>query len=53
MSIKEIVHYRHGLGLTRAQSATAVGVSTATVSHILERPGAGGAVVSTGGWSRR
>ena len=41
MSIKEILHHRHGLGLTRAQTATAVGVSTGTVSHILERTAAG------------
>ena len=31
MNIKEILHHRHGLGLTRAQTATAVGVSTGTV----------------------
>ena len=42
MSIKEILHHRHGLGLTRAQTATAVGVSTGTVSHILERAAAAG-----------
>ena len=42
MSIKEILQHRHGLGLTRAQTATAVGVSTGTVSHILERASAAG-----------
>ena len=42
MNIKEILHHRHGLGLTRAQTATAVGVSTGTVSHILERASAAG-----------
>ena len=36
MNIKELLQHRHGLGLTRAQTATAVGVSTGTVSHILE-----------------
>ena len=34
MNIKEILQHRHELGLTRAQTATAVGVSTGTVSHI-------------------
>ena len=42
MDIKEIFQHRHGLGLTRAQTATAVGVSTGTVSHILERASAAG-----------
>ena len=42
MNIKEILQHRHGLGLTRAQTATAVGVSTGTVSHILERASAAG-----------
>ena len=42
MNIKEILHHRHGLGLTRAQTETAVGVSTGTVSHILERASAAG-----------
>ena len=42
MNIKEILQHRHGLGLTRAQTATAVGVSTGTVSHILERAAAAG-----------
>ena len=41
MSIKEILQHRHGSGLTRAQTAAAVGVSTGTVSHILERAAAG------------
>ena len=42
MNIKEILQHRHGLGLTRAQTAAAVGVSTGTVSHILERAAAAG-----------
>jgi len=42
MHIKEILRHRHGLGLTRAQTATAAGVSTGTVSHILERASAAG-----------
>ena len=42
MNIEEILQHRHGLGLTRAQTATAVGVSTGTVSHILERASAAG-----------
>ena len=42
MNIKGILQHRHGLGLTRAQTATAVGVSTGTVSHILERASAAG-----------
>ena len=42
VSIKEILHHRHELGLTRAQTATAVGVRTGTVSHILERAAAAG-----------
>ena len=42
MNIKEILQHRHELGLTRAQTATAVGVSTGTVSHILERASAAG-----------
>ena len=36
MNIKDILQHRHGLGLTRAQTATAVGVSTGTVSHKLK-----------------
>ena len=31
MKIKEFLQHRHGFGLTRAQTATAVGVSTGTV----------------------
>ena len=42
MNIKDILQHRHGLGLTRAQTAAAVGVSTGTVSHILERASAAG-----------
>ena len=42
MNIKEILQHRHGLGLTRAQTAVAVGVSTGTVSHILKRASAAG-----------
>ena len=42
MNIKEILQHRHEFGLTRAQTATAVGVSTGTVSHILERASAAG-----------
>ena len=41
-TIKEILQHRHEFGLTRAQTATAVGVSTGTVSHILERASAAG-----------
>ena len=39
MNLKEILQHRHGLGLTRAQTATAVGVSTGTVgeTRIVER----------------
>ena len=37
MSIRDILRHRHGFGLTRAEVASAVGVSTGTVSHILER----------------
>lgn len=48
MNIKEILQHRHGLGLTRAQTATAVGVSTGTVSHILERASAAGTMISVG-----
>ena len=40
MNIKEILHHGYGLGLTRAQAATAVGVSTGAVSRILERAAA-------------
>ena len=42
MKIKEFLQHRHGFGLTRAQTATAVGVSTGTVSHILERASVAG-----------
>ena len=42
MNIKESLQHRHELGLTRAQTATAAGVSTGTVSHILERASAAG-----------
>ena len=42
MSIREILRHRHGFGLTRAQVAAAVGVSTGTVSHVLERASAAG-----------
>ena len=31
MNIKEILQHRHEFGLTRAQTATAVGVSTGTI----------------------
>ena len=41
MSIRDILRHRHGFGLTRAQIAVAVGVSTGTVSHVLERAAAG------------
>ena len=36
MNVKEILQHRHGIGLTRAQTATAVGVSTGTVSRTCE-----------------
>ena len=42
MSIRDILRHRHGFGLTRAQVAAAVGVSTGTVSHVLERASAAG-----------
>ena len=42
MKVKKILQHRHGLGLTRAQPATAVGVSTGSVSHILEWASAAG-----------
>ncbi len=36
------MRHRHGLGLTRDQIAAAVGVSSGTVSHVLERASAAG-----------
>ena len=42
MNIRDILQHRHEFGLTRAQVATAVGVSTGTVSHILDRASAAG-----------
>ncbi len=42
MSIREILRHRHGFGLTRAEIATAVGVSTGPVSHVLDRAAAAG-----------
>ena len=45
MNIKEILQHRHEFGLTRAQTASAVGVSTGTVSHILERASAAGTMI--------
>ena len=42
MSIRDILRHRHGFGLTRSEIASAVGVSTGTVSHILERASAAG-----------
>ena len=40
--ITDILRHRHGLGLTRDQIAAAVGVSSGTVSHVLERASAAG-----------
>ena len=40
--ITDILRHRHGLGLTRDQIAAAVGVSSGTVSHVLERAAAAG-----------
>ena len=42
MSIRDILRHRHGFGLTRVEVASAVGVSTGTVSHILERASVAG-----------
>ena len=40
--ITDILRHRHGLGLTRDQIVAAVGVSSGTVSHVLERAAAAG-----------
>lgn len=42
MSIRDILRHRHGFGLTRAETAAAVGVSTGTVSDVLDRAAAAG-----------
>ena len=42
INIKDILRHRHGLGLARAQIADATGVSTGTVSHVLDRASAAG-----------
>ena len=42
VNIKEILHHRHGLGLTRAQTATHGGGEH---GHGLAHPGAGGGLV--------
>ena len=42
INIKDILRHRHDLDLPRAQIAAAVGVSTGTVSHVLERAAAAG-----------
>ena len=42
IDIKDILRHRHGLGLARAAIAAATGVSTGTVSHVLERASAAG-----------
>ena len=42
IDIKDILRHRHGLGLSRAQVAAAVGVSAGTVSHVLDRASAAG-----------
>ena len=42
--ITDILGHRHELGLTRDQIAAAVGVSSGTVSHVLERASAAGLV---------
>ena len=42
MAIRDILKHRHDFGLARAQIVAAVGVSTGTVSHILERAAAVG-----------
>ena len=42
INIKDILRHRHGLGLARAQIADATGVSTGTVSQVLDRASAAG-----------
>ena len=42
MRIRDILRHRFGFGLTRARIAVAVGVSTGTVSHVLDRASAAG-----------
>ena len=42
IDIKDILRHRHGHGLARAEIAAATGVSTGTVSHVLERASAAG-----------
>ena len=42
MSIRDILRHRFDFGLWRAQIAVAVGVSTGTVSHVLDRASAAG-----------
>ena len=42
IDIKDILRHRHGHGLARAEIAAATGVSTGTVSHVLERAAAAG-----------
>ena len=42
MTIRDILRHRHSLGLPRAEIAAAVGVSTGTVSNVLERATAAG-----------
>ena len=42
IDIRDILRHRHGHGLARAEIAAATGVSTGTVSHVLERAAAAG-----------
>ena len=42
IDIKDILRHCHGHGLARAEIAAATGVSTGTVSHVLERASAAG-----------
>ena len=42
--IRDILRHRHGPGLTRDRIAAAVGVSSGTVSHVLERASAAGLI---------
>ena len=42
MTIRDILRHRHSFGLPRAEIAAAVGVSTGTVSNVLERATAAG-----------
>ena len=53
IDIKDILRHRHGHGLARAEIAAATGVSTGTVSHVLERAAAAGLSLAVAARSRR